>query len=165
MSDSHGVTTSPPEACSPTICGDLATWCHKYGISEAICDIIVGKICPGDPCTACDIAASRCVFGDTECEQAAMAVCEESAGCDCSYYCGVTANWLPKAERTALCYVHPWTLGKWCSEPDEAMCLQVMSATCAPTACEYLDCIAALDVDPCTVPAKCAGIHECLASL
>lgn len=151
----------PAPECGRDMCSALGDWCAENIGSESICDTIANRICPGDPCVACEMAPKRCKFGDEKCKDEARAVCARVSECDCEYSCDDTADHLPESKQVALCFVYPWIIGEWCNEPDEGMCMDVMQGPCAPTACEYFDCLDALDTNPCTVPPACAAMQAC----
>jgi len=153
-----GEATTSASVCPANLCGDLLAWCLAHDITDGICVTLAESICPGDPCESCRLAPGHCMFGDDACKAEAAAVCEGSRWCDCVYDCDAP---LPPEKQTSLCFVHPWTVGGWCDEPDEDVCLAVMASACAPTACEYLDCVVALDDEPCAVPAACEAIQAC----
>lgn len=154
-------TTGDPPTCQRDLCSDLDAWCHKYGITDSICSTISESICPGDPCVACEMAPKRCKFGDEACKAEANKICAGVDQCECEYSCETTVDELPVEKQVALCFVYPWIIGEWCDEPDEAQCLAVMQGPCAPTACEYFDCLAALEEHPCEVPPECAPMSAC----
>lgn len=154
-------TTGDAPSCQRDLCKELGEWCLDNVKSASICATLSEHICPGDPCAACEMAPKRCPFGDDACRAEVKNICAGVDQCECSYSCEQTVDQLQEDKQIALCFVYPWIIGEWCDEPDEAQCLAVMQGPCAPTACEYFDCLAALEEHPCEVPKECAAMHAC----
>lgn len=159
-STTSGIQRDGAPNCGPGLCDDLAAWCTSTALPSETCALLSGLVCPGNPCDACAVALDACALGGGDCTPLEL-LCKAAPDCGCGWSCEVPANELSIPELFALCFAHPWTIGKSCEAPDVGQCLATMQASCAPTACAYLDCLDALEQDPCQIPPVCERIAEC----